>query len=142
MREIIARLICVLTVVVVLALAHGFAARHNPQGARPIGKPEEVATAAGVTVSAPDIVRGREVYAGQGCASCHAIAGSGNPRNPLDGVGARRSRAELLEWITGTGAAADQLSPAVVRRKERYRELSPRDSNALIAYLAGLTTPP
>ena len=141
MREIIARLICVLTVVVVLGLAHVFAARHNPRGTVTIVKPAEAA-APGATAPGTGGTRGREVYREQGCASCHAIAGSGNPRNPLDGVGARRSRAELLEWITGTGAASDQLSPAVVRRKERYRELSPSDSSALIAYLAGLTTNP
>jgi mono/diheme cytochrome c family protein len=139
MREIIARTVCVLTVIVVLVLAHLFAARHNPRIAVPARLPEPPGETRVAGPSA-EIVRGRVVYAEQGCASCHVIAGAGNPRNPLDGVGTRRTRAELLEWITGTGSAADQLSPAVVRRKERYRNVSQDDMNALMAYLANLTS--
>lgn len=136
MREIIARLLCFLAVVLVLALAHLFAARHNPPDAT---APQR---AAAEIVKAPilpaETSRGRQVYAEQGCSSCHAIAGAGNPRNPLDGVGTRRTRAELFEWVTGTGGAADQLSPSVVRRKQRYRDLSQEDLNALVAYLTSL----
>ena len=139
MREIIARTVCVLTVIVVLVLAHLFAARHNPRIAVPARLPEPLGET-GVPGPTSNIVRGRDVYAEQGCASCHAIAGAGNPRNPLDDVGARRTRAELFEWITGTGSAADQLSPAVVRRKERYRTLSQDDMNALMDCLANLTS--
>ena len=149
MREIIARLVCFLTVAVVLALAHVFAARHNlPRAAvtaAPVitnARPPAIDTSPPVVTPPPEIDRGHDVYGEQGCASCHAVAGAGNPRNPLDGVGARRTRAELFEWVTGTGVAADQLSPAVVRRKARYRELSQADLDALIAYLASLTRPP
>ena len=142
MREIVARLTSVLTVVMVLALAHLFAVRHNPApaalAAPPVATP--VAPAAAPAPAAdPGIAHGRQVYADQRCASCHAIGGSGNPRNPLDGVGARLSRAELLDWVTGTGTATDQLAPAVARRKARYRDLPVNDMNALIAYLASLT---
>jgi hypothetical protein len=63
----------------------------------------------------------------------------GNPRNPLDDVGTRRTAAELREWITGTGSANDQLSPAVVRRKQHYQELSEAEFQALVAFLARLT---
>ena len=37
----------------------------------------------------------------QACARCHSIAGKGNPRRPLDGVGARRNAAELRDWNIG-----------------------------------------
>ena len=148
MREIIARLVCFLTVAVVLALAHVFAARHNPPRAGVTTPPilpdtrPAVVGAAPPVVTPPEIERGRHVYGEECCASCHALAGAGNPRNPLDGVGGRRTRAELFEWVTGTGLAADQLSPAVVRRKARYRELAQADLDALMAYLASLTRPP
>ena len=141
MREIAARAVCVLTIIVVLVLAHVFAARHNPRMAAPASPAEPVGQDR-VLPSVPNTVRGRAVYAEQGCASCHAIAGAGNPRNPLDGVGARRDRSELFEWATGTGAAADQLSPATVRRKERYRALSSNDLDALVAYLTSLPATP
>lgn len=140
MREIVARLICIVTVMVVLALAHVFAARHNPQPPAAAPQPQEPKRSA--PPPSAEVVRGRQVYVEQGCSSCHAIADAGNPRNPLDGVGARRTRAELFDWVTGTGSAADQLAPAVVRKKERYRALSQVDVNALIAYLVTLKPNP
>ena len=136
MREIIARVVCLLTVVVVVSLAHLFAEKHNPQATQP------PVTLTAEPVRSSDAVRGRDVYNAQGCSSCHAIAGVGNPRNPLDDVGARRTAVELREWITGTGSATDQLSPAVVRRKQRYQELSEAELQALVAFLASLTAAP
>ena len=137
MREIIARTLCLLTVAVVVALAHLFAEKHNPQVAAQVP-----ATPAAAAVRSSDAVRGREVYNAQGCSSCHAIAGVGNPRNPLDDVGARRTAAELRAWITGTGSASEQLAPAVVRRKQRYLELPEAELQALVDYLASLTARP
>jgi len=134
MRELIARMVCFLSVAAVVVLAHLFAARHNPPAV--VESPTRQ-----VSEPAPpsEVVRGRQVYAEQVCSSCHAIAGAGNPRNPLDGVGTRRSAGELRDWITGTGPAMDQLSPAVVRRKQRYQELPDAELKALTAYLASLT---
>lgn len=160
MRELIARLICFATVALVLALAHVFAARHNP--ARVTPRPGEVATLAPPLldvgtptplpaqpakpavppVSAAVIARGRQVYAERGCASCHAIGGAGNPRHALDGVGARLSPEELAEWVTGTGRAAKELPASIVRRKERYREIPADDFNAVVGYLGSLLPAP
>jgi mono/diheme cytochrome c family protein len=84
--------------------------------------------------------RGRAVYNSSNCARCHSIAGEGNPRNPLDGVGARRTAAELEAWTLGSGAVADSLAPAVLRAKQQYRELSAEDVTALVRYLASLTS--
>ncbi len=144
MRESIARVLCLFTVAVVVALAHTFAVRHNPD---PRGRPGAVAavvSAAAASAAAPTAaaVRGREIYDAQGCATCHAIAGAGNPRHPLDGVGTRRSTAELKDWILGAGAAADEISPAVARRKRGYRTLAESDLAALVAYLATLREKP
>ena len=137
MREIIARVVCFLTVVVVVALAHLFAERHNPQISVQAPASPTVAP-----IPSSRAARGREVYNAQGCSSCHAIAGEGNPRNPLDGVGVRRTAVELREWITGTGVAIEQLSPAVVRRKQRYQELSEAELQALVVFLGELTAKP
>lgn len=140
MREIIARAVCLLTVTVVLALAHLFAERHNPRGRPPVT--EQAVRRIADQVPSPEGAAGREVYNAQNCSSCHAIAGEGNPRNPLDDVGARRSAVELREWITGTGSATGRLSPAVIRRKQRYQELPEAELQALVAFLASLTPKP
>lgn len=139
MREILARIVCLLAVSLVVTLAHVFAARHNPSAIVTPSGPAAPQSRSIPSVASSEVVRGRDVYAGQSCASCHSIAGVGNPRNPLDDVGVRRSRAELREWITGAGAATEQLAPAVVRRKQRYQTLSPVELDALVAYLATLT---
>ena len=161
MREIIARLVCVLTFVVIAAVSLQFSIVHNPRV--PLVPPERAtppsptsAATPAATVALPpptteppqsqplplssdaQVERGRAVYAQQNCSGCHAIAGAGNPRYPLDGVGQRRVPAELAAWVTGTGVAADELSAAVIRRKQRFRELPPEDLQALVAYVATL----
>lgn len=132
MREILARIVCAATIALLLALGWIFAERHNPltreTSAAPNSLPKLDAEAE----------RGRAVYTEQGCSSCHSIAGRGNPRHVLDGVGARREPGELREWATGTGNATRELSSAVLRQKAKYRELPENDLKALTHYLASL----
>lgn len=158
MREIIARVVCVLTVVVVVALSLWFASVHNrpaPAGSpRPDATPVAAADRTNATAgtqpavpSAPPSVpvakvadggRGPAVFAEQHCATCHSIADIGNPRSPLDGVGDRHGPEELRMWITGTGAVAEKLPAAIAKRKQRYQTMPEDDLRALVAYLAGL----
>jgi mono/diheme cytochrome c family protein len=157
MREIIARLVSVLTVCVVGALSLLFAFVHNPRERTPAANgpapsaPAAAPAAGTIAIQAPErlpaptpvvpaaeIERGREVYAQHNCATCHSIAGEGNPRNPLDGIGVAWSPRELEAWITGAGAAAEILPSGIVKRKQRYQSLTREDMNALIAYLSSL----
>jgi mono/diheme cytochrome c family protein len=87
------------------------------------------------------IARGRAVYAQQRCASCHEIAGAGNPRYPLDGVANRRSASELMAWTVAPSALEDSLPPSAFRRKQQYAGLPAADLNALVAYLSTLRAP-
>lgn len=160
MRENIAKLVAGLTVAVVVGLSLLFAIRHNPGAAAsaptrpeiapgpaakvPDGgalRPESPKDVAPVAAPPPELVaRGRAVYEQQNCAVCHSISGEGNPRAPLDDVGARHSAAELQAWITGSGVAAEVLAPAIVRRKQRYLSMPASDMDALIGFLATLKT--
>lgn len=90
------------------------------------------------SVRRSSVDRGRNVYEASGCSLCHEVAGRGNPRNPLDGVGARRDRAGLRAWIVAEAAVADSLSPSALRRKRSYGSLPEEDLEALIDYLASL----
>ena len=141
-----AKVMCVLASVMVIALSALFAVRHNRAAPAPNVREPTHATptpvdtarapvAAPAPVDASRLARGREVYTREQCGSCHTFGGEGNPRRPLDGVGVRLQPAELRAWITGTGVAATQLSPATVRRKQRYTEMPAEDLEALIAYL-------
>lgn len=156
MREIIARVICVLTVVVVVALSLWFASVHNrpapagspPPAAMPVAAADRTNAPAGTQPPAPsapapaakaaDDGRGPAIFAEQHCATCHSIADIGNPRSPLDGVGDRHGLEELRMWITGTGVATAKLSAAIAKRKQRYQTMPDDDLRALVAYLAGL----
>lgn len=148
MRERLALGVLALTLLVILGLSGVFAMRPNaprqpPSGAA--GHPPIAAESGAPAGTQPAVVNrsalvalGRKVFAEQRCASCHAIAGEGNPRSALDGVGAEFKPDELRQWITGTGKAADLLTPAVQRRKQRYQTLPEQDLDALVAYLGSL----
>lgn len=147
MRERIAQGILVFTLAVIVVLSVLFAARHNESARRPGETPAVNEAAAPPSSRQPPradpgtIVRGRNVFGEQRCGSCHSIAGEGNPRAALDGVGGQLEPAELRHWILGSGPAAEILSPAVQRRKQRYASLPETDLAALVAYLSSLKQP-
>lgn len=134
MRKRWVYIVAVLTGLVVTALALAFAWMHGPPAPprAPVISPEVAPPPALVEV-------GRAVYKAQGCAMCHSIAGEGNPRYPLDGVGRRRDAEALRDWIVASGPAEDSLPPRVVRTKQSYRALGDAELDALVAYMQHLT---
>lgn len=142
-RERIAIVICLVALGLAVGLAGLFGVRHNPvRGKRDVitaqqpsvPSKQKMTNEAAVALPSP----GLAVFEEQKCAICHSLAGKGNPRYPLDGIGSRMIAAELEQWITATGPAQEKLSRVVVRRKERYRMLPPRDMTALVEYLTSL----
>ena len=86
-----------------------------------------------------DVKKGEAVYAAQKCSICHAIAGKGKAANPLDGVGAKLSAADIKQWIvdpkgmtTKSGSTKKPPMPA------KYAGLPAADLDAMVAYLASL----
>lgn len=75
---------------------------------------------------------GRRVYDERGCRLCHAIAGAGNTRYPLDGVGSRLTTEEIRKWIV----APREMDPQV--RKPAFTDIPPHELDALVAYLRSL----
>ena len=91
---------------------------------------------------ADPVAAGRRVYDARKCATCHMIAGRGNIRFSLDGVGARLTGAELRRWLTDT-AAMERAMPKqpAVRMSEwlkTRRKITDADVTALVAYLSSL----
>lgn len=87
-------------------------------------------------------VRGGALYAELRCANCHAIAGEGNARAPLDGVAQRRDAAGLRAWIVGDPLLASGLPNRVRVGKSEYAALPEADLDALVAYLQSLPAEP
>ena len=82
--------------------------------------------------SKPAAERGQEVYTAQRCSMCHAIAGKGNSKSPLDDVGSRMSADEIRKYITAPKSVkADSKMKA-------YPNLPAADLDALVAYLKTL----
>ncbi|MEW5755307.1 MAG: cytochrome c [Pseudomonadota bacterium] len=139
MRELWAKRIAIFTGLLVATLALVFAWQHNPPKKKAGGTPIHAPAA-----SQNDLIEsGRKVYEELGCARCHAIAGQGNPRHPLDGVGAVLSAEELVLWITAPEEMREMLPESVFRVKQAYRTLTQARLDALVAYLKSLQdTPP
>jgi mono/diheme cytochrome c family protein len=89
--------------------------------------------------SAQDAAKGAQVYADQKCSTCHAVAGKGNAKGPLDAVGSKLTEAQIREWIVDPAAAT---AKAKATRKPampaKYASLPKADLDALVAYLASL----
>lgn len=140
MREIAAKWVAVLIGLLIVGLAAAFAWRENTtRAALPAAAPTSPPPS--VDVDPAVAQRGRRVFDDAGCARCHALEGSGNPRSPLDGVGARLTHDDIRAHIVAAPSARDGLSRSVVRAKEGYAELPDADLEALAAYLATLRDP-
>ena len=122
MRERLALLVLAAVAAVVLVLAAWFAQRHNPDETEPAAAADQT------------LARGRELFADLQCQLCHSLGGAGNPRLPLDGVGARLEPADIRDSIRGEYR---EVSATAKERKLRYRELPGDDLDALVVFLAG-----
>lgn len=147
MRETWARRIAMITGLLVLVLAAVFSLIQNPseqtesieaesadsrQKILAEGQPETI------SLNAKKSEAGREVYRQQACARCHSIAGEGNPRNPLDGVGDVYSREEIREWITAGNSLRDELPEYLIELKQKYRNLNADELESLTTYIQSL----
>ena len=142
MREQWARRIALLTGLLILFLTVAFAFIQNstaPPDTTESGDQVQPAEHLEPVILDPQrIEAGRQVYKQQNCARCHSIAGKGNPRNPLDDVGARRTAEELRDWIIGADTLQGALAERAFKLKQAYREFSADDLDALVIYMQSL----
>ena len=96
-----------------------------------------VGLAAGVAFGQDAKAKGEQVYVTQKCSLCHAVAGKGNSKGPLDGVGSKLSADELRNWIVDAKGMAAKTKAS--RKPEMKQYSLPKDDvDALVAYLASL----
>ena len=82
--------------------------------------------------------QGQTVFEAQKCSLCHSVAGKGNAKGPLDGVGAKYSAAELKMWITSPGEMATKHNATRKPPMKSFASLPAADVDALVAYLQTL----
>lgn len=88
--------------------------------------------------SAQDLAaKGMAVYTAQKCSVCHAIAGAGNKKGALDGIGAKLSADDIRQWITN---APEMAAKTKAERKPVMKAymLAKDDLDALAAYIQAL----
>ena len=93
----------------------------------------------GVTTAAAQetVATGEKVFADQKCALCHSIAGKGNTKGSLDGVGSKLKADEIRAWITDAKGMTAKTKP---ERKPEMKafDLPKSDVDALVAYLSAM----
>lgn len=85
----------------------------------------------------PKSERGQELFTAQKCTLCHSIAGKGNAKGALDGVGSKLAPAEIKQWLTDpAGMAAKTKSER--KPPMKIKPMKSEDIDALVAYLSTL----
>jgi mono/diheme cytochrome c family protein len=81
--------------------------------------------------------KGQQVFAAQKCAICHSIAGKGNAKGVLDGVGTKLTADEIRQWIVN---ATEMAAKAKAERKPPMKAyvIPKEELDALVAYLSSL----
>jgi len=90
-----------------------------------------------VSASAQSTEPGQKVYTSQKCNLCHSVAGVGNKKGALDGVGAKVSADEIRAWITDAPAMAAKAKADRKPAMKAYA-LPKEDLDALVVYLQSL----
>ena len=94
--------------------------------------------AAPASAQGPLAERGQQVYAASKCAACHAIAGKGNAKGALDGVGTKLSADEIREWIVNAPAMSAKVKAERKPAMRAYTALSKDEVDGLVAYMQSL----
>src|SRR5262245_27366093 len=81
---------------------------------------------------------GAKVFAAQKCSVCHSVAGVGNQKLPLDGVGAKLSADQIREWLVNPAEAAKKQNSTAKPPMRAYAKLPKTELDALVAYMLSL----
>lgn len=84
------------------------------------------------------VAAGEKLYTTQKCAVCHSVAGVGNKKGPLEGVGAKLSADEIRQWIVDAPTMTTKTKAERKPAMKGYPNLSKADVDALVAYVQSL----
>jgi mono/diheme cytochrome c family protein len=82
--------------------------------------------------------RGEKVFAAQKCGICHALAGTGNTKGPLDDVGSRLSPADIRQWVTNAPVMASKINAQRKPAMKTFTNILGSDLDDLVTYLQTL----
>jgi len=96
-----------------------------------------VGLAAAAAAQDAKVAKGQQLFTDQKCSLCHSIAGKGNAKGSLDGVGGKLSADDIRSWLTD---AKGMTAKTKATRKPEMKQytLAKDDVDALVAYLSSL----
>lgn len=97
-----------------------------------------LAYAQGASAQEALVQKGQQVYSAKNCSMCHSIAGKGNPKGSLDGVGGKWTAEEIREWIVNWKQMAAKHHATRKPPMMDFSKLPKGDVDALVAYLQSL----
>lgn len=86
----------------------------------------------------PAEAAGQKVYVAQKCAVCHSVAGQGNKKGPLDGVGVKLSADEMRQWIVNAPAMAVKAKADRKPPMKAFPNMPKDELDSVVAYLQSL----
>jgi mono/diheme cytochrome c family protein len=84
------------------------------------------------------VERGMKVVVDSKCSVCHSIAGKGNPKGVLDGVGAKLSADEIRQWIVSPQEMTAKTKATRKPPMKSFASMPKEDVDAVVAYLLTL----
>jgi mono/diheme cytochrome c family protein len=82
--------------------------------------------------------RGAQVFAENKCGACHAVAGRGNAKGPLDDAGSRLTGEVIRDWITNAPAMTAKTKAPRKPPMKSFAHLPQADVDALVVYVQSL----
>jgi len=105
---------------------------------RVIVMPAMVCLSLAASAAAQDAkAKGEKTYTDQKCSLCHSIAGKGNAKGSLDGVGGKLKADEIRAWVTDANGMTAKTKATRKPAMKQYA-LPKDDVDALVAYLSSL----
>lgn len=99
---------------------------------------ELIVATAGFAQGAALIQQGEKAYAAQKCAACHSIAGKGNQKGPLDGVGSKLSADEIRMWMVSPVEMTAKTKASRKPPMKAYSSIPKAELDAIVAYMQSL----
>jgi mono/diheme cytochrome c family protein len=84
------------------------------------------------------IERGMKLFGEQKCSMCHSIAGKGNAKGVLDGIGSKLSAKEIHEWLVNPKEMTEKAGATRKPPMKSFASLPTNDLDALVAYILTL----
>ena len=97
-----------------------------------------LSTGAAAAQDKAQIERGEKVYVAQKCSLCHSVAGKGNAKGALDGVGTKLTADAIHEWLVTPVEAAKKANATRKPPMKAYASLPKEDLDGLVAYMSSL----